>query len=95
MEARKIEGVPVNDGKGVYDIAGLIETLIMDCNNQVKQLVGGNYIAFANLTVQMVQKLSNVLNGYKQEIESRDRQIAELSKAHEELLKKIPQRGNK
>ena len=36
----------------------MIDSMIIDCNNAVKMMTSGNYIAWCGLMVKMVQKLS-------------------------------------
>lgn len=75
----------VNDGSGLYDNAGLIDTLITDCNNLVKALASGQYILFCKTVLAMVQKLGNLKEGYLSEIESRDAQVDALMKRMDEM----------
>lgn len=89
MEKRKVGNVTVNDGKGLYDNDGLLETVILDCNNAVKNLATGNYIAFCNIMVGIVQKVTNVRNGMKTEIDEKNRQIEELKQINNDLMSQI------
>ena len=77
-EAKKVSNVTVNDGKGLLDNEGLIDSLIVDVNNVVKDLVSGQYISFTRTINYMIQKLANLKNNYKIEISSRDEEIARL-----------------
>ena len=70
--------VKVNDGGGLLDNIGMIDSLIVDCNTNVKTLVEGNYIAFCNRMCEMVRKLNLLKNGVKETIESRNQRIKEL-----------------
>ena len=72
------EEVNINDGGGLYDSAGFTDTIILDCNNTVKQLVSGNYIAFCNGMRGIVEKLAVLKNGITKEKEDMQRQIGEL-----------------
>lgn len=74
------EGLTVNDGKGLLDNEGLIDSLIVDCNTAVKQLVDGNYIAWCNINVQMVQKLANLKVGVRNDMKSLQDQLEELKR---------------
>ena len=74
----EINEIKVNDGGGLLNSIGLIDSLIMDCNDSVKTLVGGNYIAFCNKMCDMVRKLDLLKNGVKDDIKSRDLCIKEL-----------------
>lgn len=69
---------PVNDGGGLFDAVGLIETLIIDCNEIPRLLIGGHGVAFCTKIVEMVQKLSKLKTGVANDIKSRDEQIKEL-----------------
>lgn len=40
----------------------MIDSIIIDCNDAVKQITSGNYIAWCGLMVKMVQKLSALKN---------------------------------
>ena len=84
---------------GIYSNVELIDSLIVDCNTAVKNCVGGQYVAFCNVIVQMVQKLANLkrsvvndLKNREETIKSLEYQLAELGCpvekiAPEELLK--------
>lgn len=79
------ENPPVNDGGGLYDSVGLIDTLIVDCNDLPKALFGGQNVRFCGLVVQMVQKLAQLKEGVKTDLESRNRLIRELQEENEKL----------
>ena len=79
-EVRKVGDLTVNDGKGLLDNNGLIDSLIADCNTVVKRLASGEYIAFCALITGMVQKLVNLKAGIKNEADSKDAIIAGLKK---------------
>ena len=72
------EKIPVNDGKGLYDNIGLIDTLTVDCNDLPRLLMTGHFVGFCAKVVEMVQKLSSLREGVKHDIASRDEQIKEL-----------------
>lgn len=69
----------VNDGNGLYDNEGLCDSLITDVNELTKALVSGQYVLYARITVQMVQKLANLKAGIRRDIASRDERIRELT----------------
>lgn len=75
----------VNNDKGLLDNIGLIDSLIVDCNNAVKGCVGGQYIAFCNTMVQMVQKLVNLKSGVKSDLENREQTIRDYERRLAEL----------
>lgn len=72
------EELNINDGGGLYDSAGFTDAIILDCNNAVKQLVSGNYIAFCNGMTEIVKKLAVLKNGITKEKEDMQKQISEL-----------------
>ena len=85
------EKLPVNDGKGLLDNLGLINTLIIDCDKLPKLLFAGNSIGFCTKLVEMVQKLSNLYNGVKTEKESMQKQLEVYIRENEDLLKQLYQ----
>ena len=74
------EGLKVNDGGGIYDSAGFIDTIILDCNNSVKQLAGGNHIGFCNAMVEIVKKLTVLKEGVTNEKNVMLKQVDEMGK---------------
>lgn len=70
-----MEEVKVNDGGGLFDSAGLIDSLIVDCNDSVMALTRGEYIKWCNLNVQMVQKLAVLKEGIRKEMESMQKKL--------------------
>lgn len=79
----------INDGKGLYDNEGLIDTLIVDCNNLVKHLASGQYVQFCNSIVGMVQKLANLKEGIKTDKEAADQRVAELEQCNNKLVEQL------
>lgn len=89
MEKRSIDGVTVNDGKGLLDNDGLMQTIIVDCNDAVKGALSGNYISFCDKMVQVVQKVSLLRKNWEQEMNAKEKQIADLMVRNHELLEGI------
>lgn len=56
----------------------LIDSLIEDVNNSIRQLVSGNYVAWSSLNVQMIQKLGNLKNGVVSDLKNREDTIEAL-----------------
>ena len=84
--ARKLtEDITVNDGKGLFDGPGLIDTLTVDCNTLIKHLVSGQYVAFSSKIVEMVQKLTRLKEGHKEEMKARDDEIRRLKEMINEV----------
>lgn len=75
----------VNDGKGLFDNLGLIDTLIVDCNELTKDLVSGKYVQYCAKIVEMIQKLSNLRNGVKADSEAQQEEIAALQKLLDDI----------
>ena len=76
---KQIGEYTVNDGKGLLDNVGLIDTLIIDCQEAVHAMTEGSYIRWCNIMVSMVQKLTNLKKGVQTDIESRDKAISDLT----------------
>lgn len=96
---RKVQGLNgnlnVNDGNGLYDNEGLIDSLVVDCNNAIRNLVEGKYVLWCNIMVQMVQKLGNLKKGVHDDIESRDKQISDLENLLDEYANSRLKDGEK
>lgn len=73
-----IKDLPVNDGGGLMDNIGMIDSLIVDCNNMTKALVSGNYVQYASINVGMVQKLVSLKKGVKHDMDGLLKQIEDL-----------------
>lgn len=86
-EAKKVGDLTVNDGNGLLDNEGLIDTMILDCDNAVKAIVSGEYINFCNIMTQIVKKLANLRRGVHNDMASREEQIRNLQQALEEINK--------
>ena len=86
-EARNVNGIPINDGGGLMDTNGLIDSLIVDTNGLMKSLVNGQYVGFAGTIVAMVQKLSTLQSGVKAEKAGYESQIRDLQKLNAELIR--------
>lgn len=75
----------VNDGGGLFDSIGLIDSLIADCNETVKQVVSGNYLLFCARVVEMVQKLTQLKDGVSNDTKYLKKEISDLKKLNEDL----------
>lgn len=85
---KKIGDMTVNNGNGLMDNEGLCDSLIVDLNDMMKAMAAGQYIRYCNLTVGMVQKLTNLKKGIRTDIAARDEQIRDLQRLNNELAKK-------
>ena len=83
------ERITVNDGKGLVDSAGMVDLLIIDCNELTKLLVEGRYVGFCAKIVEMVQKLTNLKAGIKADLEDREASIRELRKTNDDLMEQF------
>ena len=79
----------VNDGGGLWDNEGLVNTLIVDCNSLQKLLIDGQYVGFCSKIVEMVQKLSSLQDGIKADMAAKDKVIDELRRRNMELSEKV------
>ena len=70
--------INVNDGGGLFDSPGLIDSLIVDCEKGMKALMAGSPLEYAAVTLGMVQKLGELKKGVKNEKEDLEKQIREL-----------------
>lgn len=88
-EVRKMGDYTVNDGKGLYDNEGLLDSIIVDCENAVKQLTTGNHLAWCGIMYSMAQKLICLKNGIKNESDSMKNKIEELKRMNNDLLEQV------
>ena len=63
---------------GTYTNAELVDTLILDLNNLPKQLIDGQFIQFCSVVAQMGQKLINLREGIKADLDGKNRTIEQL-----------------
>lgn len=63
---------------GVYTNQELVETLIVDLNALPKELLTGQYINACSIVAQMAQKLVNLRDGIKNDIDSKNEVIESL-----------------
>ena len=86
MEARKMnDDITVNDGGGLFDYAGLIDTLLEDCNELPNALFSGKNVRFCALVVGMVQKLARLKEGVKNDLQARENLIREYAEENKLL----------
>lgn len=63
---------------GIYTNTELIDTVILDLNNTLKELFSGQYIQACCNVTQMSQKLLNLRNTIDNDLKNRDETIAKL-----------------
>lgn len=76
---------PEANRDGIFDNAGLIDTLIVDCNTLPKLLIDNQFVAFGLRVAQMVQKLTNLKDGISKEGQYYRGEIEELRRQNDEL----------
>ena len=80
----RIGNIQVNDGGGLFDSAGFVDTIILDCNNTVRQMASGNYIAFCNGMAEIVKKLGVLKEGISKEKKAMRDEVEYLGKQLDE-----------
>lgn len=63
---------------GIYSHEEIIDSAIVDCNTAVRFIVSGNYIAWCKTMTDVVQKLTVLKDGIKNDLESKNKNIEEL-----------------
>lgn len=74
---------------GIYDYDGLLDTLLSDCNGLMRNMADGQYIQFCNRLVGMAQKIQQLKEGVKNDLDAKDRQIMELKKVSDDLAAQV------
>jgi len=72
--------IKVNDGGGLMDNLGMIDSLIVDCEKGMKALLAGSPLEYAAITVEMVKKLGLLKAGVKNDTEGLQRQVDDLKR---------------
>ena len=83
------EKIPVNDGGGLYDNAGLCQTLLQDLNNAVKSAMTGQYLQFCAIVTGATQKIINLEKGITADIASKNKIIEELKEQNNRLVEQF------
>ena len=64
--------------KGLYTNSELLNSLIIDLNNLIKEQMTGQYINACNIVNQMSQKLVNLRQSIDDDVKNRDKTIETL-----------------
>ena len=64
--------------KGIYTNSELVDTIIVDLNNVLKEAVNGQFINACRIVTMMSQKLVNLKTTIDNDLKSRDQLIADL-----------------
>lgn len=75
---KKLAELPVNDGGGLYDNLGLIDTIVIDCKKLLESIFSGDFVKFEVIHIGIIQKLSNLKTGVKNDTEALQNEIKEL-----------------
>ena len=76
----------LNDGKGLYDNEGLIDTLIANLNSLQKLLMTGQYIQYCAMITGMAQKLVNLKDGIRSDMDSMKEKVEDLKRINDRLI---------
>ena len=80
---------------GVYTNVELIETILVDLNNMLKELCNGQYINACNDVTQIAKKLINLRENVDNDLKNREQIIEqmkeELRNAGREIVEYTPQ----
>ena len=63
---------------GIYSNSELVDTIIMDLNTLPGKLIDGQFIQACSLVSQMAQKLINLRDGIKKDIDNKNKTIEGL-----------------
>lgn len=83
----------MNDGKGLYDNAGLCDTILSDLNNCVKLLFDGKFIQFCAVVSSIAARVVNLKKGIENDRKSLLENVEELKRANSELQKELNKDG--
>ena len=64
--------------KGLYNSEELIDTIIVDMNNMIKEALSGQYVQICYIVTGMTQKLMNLKKGIDADLASKDKVIEQL-----------------
>ena len=70
----------VNDGKGLFDNEGICDQGIIICNAAMKELISGQYLAFADKMQQIAKIFANLKDGIRADRESMEQKIEDQKK---------------
>ena len=76
-----MDDIKFNDGGGLLDNIGMIDSLLVDVSELPKYLMCGEYIRFCGKIPEMVKKLALLKQGVKRDTESLKARVKELTEA--------------
>ena len=65
-------------GKGIYDTGEMFDQLTINCDGLLKNLFGGNRVAFCVGITEMIQMIGVLKDGVLDELQKKDERIREL-----------------
>lgn len=83
---KRIGDMTLNDGKGLFDSEGLIDTMLLDLNNISKCLMTGQYIQYCAIVSGMGQKLVKLKEGIQADLDSMRQKVEELKRMNDSLV---------
>lgn len=86
---KKIGDLTVNDGGGLYDNEGLCDTLLLDLNRLPKLLIEGQFIQACSVVSSMGQRLVNLKECIKKDLDSMKEKVEELKRVNDELAEQV------
>ena len=63
---------------GIYTNSELIDTIIVDMNNMIKEALSGQYVQICYIVTGMTQKLMNLKKGIEADLASKDKVVEQL-----------------
>ena len=63
---------------GTYTNSELVDTIIVDINNMIKEALSGQYVQICYIVTGMTQKLMNLKKGIDADLASKDKVIEQL-----------------
>jgi hypothetical protein len=63
---------------GTYTNSELIDTIVVDMNNMIKEALTGQYVQICYIVTAMTQKLMNLKKGIEADLTSKDKVIEQL-----------------
>ena len=70
---------------GLYTNTELIDTMIVDLNTLPKHLIDGQFVAFCGVISSLAQRLVNLKDGIKNDLDSKDSMIESLKNQLKEV----------
>ena len=80
------ENITVNDGKGLYDNIGLVDTIVNDLNRIPRLMIDGQFFRVSAVFASVGQRLGNLKKGIQEELDSKDEIIEQLKRINNELV---------